>query len=313
MRFTRAGLAFLGALALGSCGANGPFGLNPQPSGGYVVTSQQTGKVLNTSLANPFIVSGGSFAIQVTEPHLSGPPNARITAWTAPFNIPCFVPHLLPGTDVFQFTADNAAPISNPTQINPCSPFAVTGGFSTSEETVTFTDNHGNTGNFYYQIAGSTTTSGGGGGGTGSASNTVASIALSWDGTVPTTGGTCGAYLLTVTAFDSAGAQIIGQTYTNPITLSTSDYFASGFSTATAGVIPAPPPAAEDCLHDGVNPGGSPSLVVPDTNTPSVVYFKPINASGSTIITATAIGATQINTTITISNVAKKPLSIPRK
>jgi len=189
MRFTRAGLALLGALALSSCGANGPFGLNPQPSGGFVVTSQQSGKVLTTSLANPFIVSGGSFAVQVTEPHLTSPPNVRITAWTAPGNVPCFVPHMLPGTNVFQFTADNGATQTNTPTINPCSPFAFAGGYSTSEETVTFTDNHGNTGNFYYQIANSTT-----GSGTGAASNTVATIALAWDGEVPTTGGTCGAY-----------------------------------------------------------------------------------------------------------------------
>jgi hypothetical protein len=313
MRFTRAGLALLGALALSSCGANGPFGLNPQPSGGFVVTSQQSGKVLTTSLANPFIVSGGSFAIQVTEPHLSGPPNVRITAWTAPGNVPCFEPHLLPGTNVFQFTADNGATQSSTPAVNPCSPFAFAGGYSTSEETVTFTDNHGNTGNFYYQIANSTT-----GSGTGATSNIVATIALAWDGEVPTTGGTCGAYLLLVTAFDSTGAQIIGQAYANPITLSTSNLYTSGFSTATSGVAPAPPPAGENCTDIAgqpiPNPGGTPTLVVPNTTTPSVVYWQPAAAgSGPTVITATAIGATQISTTITISNVAKKPLSVRRK
>ena len=72
MRLTRAGLAMVSILALNACGANGILGLNPQPTGGVTITNQQTGKVLNTSFANPYIVSGGSFAVNVAEPQFVG-------------------------------------------------------------------------------------------------------------------------------------------------------------------------------------------------------------------------------------------------
>jgi hypothetical protein len=308
MRLTRAGLAMVSILALNACGANGILGLNPQPTGGVTITNQQTGKVLNTSFANPYIVSGGSFAVNVAEPHFNGQFGVKVISWTAPFNIPCFVPTPLPqpNNNIFQFVAVNAASASSPTAASPCSSFAVSTGYTTDEETATFTDNKGHAVNFSYQIANTASSSG-----SGSGSNTVASIALAWNGDVPTTGGTCGAYLLTVTAFDSTGAQIIGQSYTNPITLSTSNYYTSGFSTATAGLEPAPPPSAEDCtdiLGQPIpGPGGTPTLVIPNTTTPAVVYWQPAAAgTGATIITATAVGATQISQSITISNALRK-------
>jgi len=308
MRLTRAGLAMVSILALNACGANGILGLNPQPTGGVTITNQQTGKVLNTSFANPYIVSGGSFAVNVAEPHFNGAFGVKVISWTAPFNIPCFQPTALPApnNNIFQFVAVNAASASSPTAASPCSSFAVSTGYTTDEETATFTDNKGHAINFFYQIANTASSSG-----SGSGSNTVASIALSWSGEVPTTGGTCGAYLLNVTAFDSTGTQIIGQSYTNPITLSTSNYYTSGFSTATAGLAPAPAPAAEDCTDEPPapipGPGGTPTLVVPNTTTPTVVYWQPAAAaSGPTVITAQAAGATEVSAEITISNALRK-------
>jgi hypothetical protein len=296
-------------LALNACGANGILGLNPQPTGGVTITDQQTGKALNTSFANPFIVSGGSFAVNVAEPHFNGQFGVKVISWTAPFNIPCFQPTPLPAPNgnIFQFVAVNAASAANPTAASPCSAFAVSTGYTTDEETATFTDNKGHAVNFFYQIANTASS-------TGSGSATVASIVLSWNGAVPTDvtgqpGDTCGAYLLTVTAFNAAGAQIIGQSYTNQITLSTSNFNTSGFSTAVAGLEPAPPPAGETCSNVPPipGPGGTPTLVVPNTTTPSVVYWQPAASfSGPTVITATAIGVTPVSASITISNALRK-------
>jgi hypothetical protein len=311
MRFTRAGLAMVSILALNACGANGILGLNPQPTGGVTITDQQTGKTLTTSLANPFIVSGGSFAVSLAEPHFNGQFGVKVISWTAPFNIPCFQPTALaaPNGNIFQFVAVNAASAADPTEASPCSSFAVSTGYTTDEETATFTDNKGHAVNFFYQIANTSSASG-----SGSGSATVASITLAWNGAVPTDvsgdpGDTCGAFLLTVTAFNAAGAQIIGQSYTNPITLSTSNYNTSGFSTAVAGLVPAPSPAGETCSNVPPipGPGGTSTLVVPNTTTPSVVYWQPAAAfSGPTVITATAIGVTPVSAQIQISNALRK-------
>jgi hypothetical protein len=158
MRFTRAVAAFICAITMTGCGSGGLLNLNPQPNGNIVITNATSGAALQTTLAQPFVVTGGGFSIGIAEAHFSGPYQVSVTSWTAPFSIPCFVPHYVNQTDktnVVRFSADNAAPVATPTQANPCAAFVGANGLSTTdEETATFTDGHGHTAQLFYQIAG---------------------------------------------------------------------------------------------------------------------------------------------------------------
>jgi hypothetical protein len=147
MRFIRAVAALLCAAGMTGCGAGGLLNLNPQPDGNIVITNATTGETLQTTQANPLVVTGGGFSIGIAENHFNGPYKLTVTNWTAGFSVPCFVPHYVDQTNktnVVKFSADNAAPVASPTQPNPC----VAG----DEETATIIDGHGHTVLFFYQI-----------------------------------------------------------------------------------------------------------------------------------------------------------------
>jgi hypothetical protein len=131
-----------------------------------------------------------------------------------------------------------------------------------------------------------------------SASTVVNTIALTWNGAAPTRAN-CGAFNLNVKAYNASGVQILSSSYSNPITLSTNSAIWSGFSTVTAGIPPAPTPAALACGRETTIPPtppvvGTPTLVVPNTATPTAVYYDGIWDTfvngGQTTITASALG-----------------------
>jgi hypothetical protein len=135
------------ALALAGCSSST---FNPQPDGNITITDATTGKVLQTSSTTPYIVDSGSFSLGIYEDHFGGPYSVKVIQWTAPFNVPCFVPHYVSTaqqTNVVSFTSDNGAPESDPTQPNPCS----NNGF-VDEETAYIADSKGHGTNFYYQL-----------------------------------------------------------------------------------------------------------------------------------------------------------------
>ncbi len=155
MRILRIGIPTLVTLALTACGANGILGLNPRPAGDIVVTNAVSGATLQTTFAQPFLVSGGVFSIGIAEKLFSGPYKITVTTWTAPFNIPCFVPHYVTSStqvNVVQFTADNASPVTALTTPSPCNPFTASGFQQTDEETVEILDTDGHSVNFFYKI-----------------------------------------------------------------------------------------------------------------------------------------------------------------
>jgi hypothetical protein len=275
MRFTRAVFALVCAVIMTGCGSGGLLNLNPQPDGNIVVTDATSGAVLQTTSASPFLVSGGGFSIGLTESHFSGPFNVSVSKWTAPFNISCFVPHYVDQTDktnVVKFSADNASPVTAPTQPSPCNPFYGTNGtLQTDAETATINDGRGHSIKFYYQIASAS-----------SNPTTPSRISLSWSGPSPA-GQACGAYILNVGAVDSTGKAIV-TTSANPITLSTTGGNYMGFSTATStGSVTCPQNA-------GGSPGGTPTLQLLATPAQVLVYFNGYNASAVTTITATSVG-----------------------
>jgi hypothetical protein len=137
-----------GALAAGLAGcSSSTFGLTPQPDGNIVVSNSVTGATLTTTYANPFLVSSGSFSLGIYENHFGGPYTVTVTQWTANFNLPCFVPHYVSTaeqTNVVQFTSDNGAPPTDPTEPNPC--------INGDEETAIISDSKGHSVNFYYEL-----------------------------------------------------------------------------------------------------------------------------------------------------------------
>ncbi len=115
-------------LPLGACsggGGGGFLGLNPGPNGDITLTDATSGKVLTTSATNPELVTGGRFAIGITEAHFGGPYSVTLTGSK---NVPtaangntvyqyyysgsCFEPHFQydpnSATNVVTFSADNA-------------------------------------------------------------------------------------------------------------------------------------------------------------------------------------------------------------
>ncbi len=155
MRLWLLGMLVLPLLALTACGAGGLLNLSPKPDGNIVVTNSVSGSTLITSAAVPAVVTGGGFSIGITEAHFSGPYTVTVTNWTAPFNIPCFVPHFIATgtqTNIVRFSADNAAPSANPTQPSPCNTFRTTSGIAYDEESVLIGDNDGHVVNFYYSL-----------------------------------------------------------------------------------------------------------------------------------------------------------------
>jgi hypothetical protein len=73
MRFTRAVAAFICAATMTGCGSGGLLNLNPQPDGNILITNTTSGATLQTTLAQPFVVTGGGFSIGIAEDHFSGP------------------------------------------------------------------------------------------------------------------------------------------------------------------------------------------------------------------------------------------------
>jgi hypothetical protein len=155
MRFIRVGTGIFCLVLLTACGTNGILGLNPKPDGDIVITNSANGALLQTTAAKPYVVSGGAFSLGITENYFTGPYLVTVIAWTAPFNIPCFVPHYVDQnakTNVVDFTADNAAPVTAPTQASPCNSFVVNGVTQLDQETVRISDNDGHVVNFYYKV-----------------------------------------------------------------------------------------------------------------------------------------------------------------
>jgi hypothetical protein len=147
MRSLRTLLA-AGALStvLAGCSSS-TFGLTPQPNGDITITNALNGQVLQTSQTNPFQVDSGSFSIGVYEKYFGGPYTVTVSQWTAPFNIPCFVPETVSTvqqTNVVTFTSQNGAPVTNPTQPNPC--------IDGDQETAIISDSKGHSVNFVYQL-----------------------------------------------------------------------------------------------------------------------------------------------------------------
>jgi hypothetical protein len=142
-------LAGVLAATLTGCSSSA-FGLTPQPDGNIVVTNYQTGATIASTLANPYMVSAGSFAIGISEDHFGGPYTVNVVQWTADFNIPCFVPHYVDSsnqTNVVSFRSDNGAPVTDPTEPNPC--------IQGDEETAQIADSKGHTVQFYYELTAS--------------------------------------------------------------------------------------------------------------------------------------------------------------
>ncbi len=297
MRFVRFIVTTLAAFIFASCGSGGVFNLNPQPDGNIVLTNATTGATLQTTLANPFIVTGGAFSIGITEDHFSGPYTVAVTAWTAPFNISCFVSHYIDQTDktnVVKFAADNAAPVTAPTQPSPCNPFAgLNGTTQTDEETAQINDGKGHTVSFYYKVAGVAPSGG---------STVATGLAVSWSGPNPS-GSACGAYVLNVGAVNASGTAV-STTSANPITLSTTGGGYMGFSAASAASA-----ASFACpLSTGTgSPGGTPTLQLTATPAQALVYFNGFSSAPSTTITASSVGLPPV--TLTVANSAPSPSS----
>jgi hypothetical protein len=156
MRLIRFGLSLGCTAILAGCGANGILGLTPKPDGNIVLTNAVSGAAIQTSLASPMMIGDGSFSIGITENYFSGPYTITVESWTAPFNIPCFVPHYVDSsskTNVVRFQPDNAAPVTTPTQPSPCNEFTNGGGLQTDEETALITDNDGHQVKLFYKIS----------------------------------------------------------------------------------------------------------------------------------------------------------------
>jgi hypothetical protein len=142
--------------ALTACGANGVLGLNPKPDGNIVLTNASTNALIVSSAASPFMVTSGGFSIGITENYFSGPYTVNVISWSAPFNIPCFVPHYISSTtktNVVKFAEDNATPVTDLTQPSPCNPFVSNDKTQTDAETAQISDNDGHTINFYYKLS----------------------------------------------------------------------------------------------------------------------------------------------------------------
>jgi len=283
-------MALICAVSMAGCGSGGLLNLNPQPNGNIVITNATTGATLQTTLAKPFLVPGGAFSIGITEDHFSGPYTISISTWTAPFSMSCFVPHYIDQTDktnVVSFTADNASPVTAPTQPSPCNPFVGTNGATqTDEETAQITDGKGHTATFYYQIAGATP-------GSVSTPTAAAKLAVSWSGPSPTAAA-CGAYVLNVSAVSAKGTAV-PTSAANAITLSTTGGGYMGFSTATSGA------AGFTCTGSPPvgSPGGTASLQLTSSPTQVLVYFNGFNAAASTTITASSVGLPPVILAIT--------------
>jgi hypothetical protein len=156
MRTFRTGLILCFAFLLSACGAGGILGLQTHPNGNIVLTNATNGATLQTSFASPFSVTSGGFSIGITEGNFGGPYTVTVVSWTAPFNIPCFVPHYADAnnaTNVVKFTADNAAPLTDLAQPSPCGQFYTTSGFQYDEETAHIADSDGHVVSFYYKLA----------------------------------------------------------------------------------------------------------------------------------------------------------------
>ena len=155
MHILRIGISAMLTLTLTACGANGVLGLNPRPAGNIVITDAISGATLQTTFAQPYLVTNPAFSIGIAENLFSGPYQVTVTTWTAPFNIPCFVPHYVTSStrvNVVQFTADNATPVTAPGTPSPCNAFVANGIQQTDEETVQIFDKDGHTVNFFYKI-----------------------------------------------------------------------------------------------------------------------------------------------------------------
>jgi hypothetical protein len=282
MRFTRFIVTIVGTLLFTSCGAGGVFNLNPQPSGDIVLTNPVSGAALQTTLANPFIVPAGAFSVGITENNFSGPYNVSVSAWTAAFNVSCYVPHLIDGTDktnVVKFSADNAAPVTAPTQPSRCNSWITsTGATQTDEETAQFNDGKGHSTTLYYKMTGAIAAPSG-----PTTATTPASLVLSWTGPKPSATA-CGAYVLNVTALNAAGTAI-QTSAANPITLSTTGGGYMGFSSASSATA-----ATFACPGTTGSPGGTPTLQLTASPGQVLVYFNGLSAAATTTITASSVG-----------------------
>jgi hypothetical protein len=169
----------LAALAAGCSGSGGGGGILDSPGGSIVLTDAVSGKVLNTSESNPYLVADLAFTIDATESHFAGPYNVKIISETNvptasnggvpygyDFSEPCFTVSqdatLTSASVPITFTGSNAngmpasypddglpspgpsgAPVSTTGQGNPC--------HSGEFEVALIQDNDGHSVKFYYE------------------------------------------------------------------------------------------------------------------------------------------------------------------
>jgi len=170
--------ALAGCAALGACTGSGGGGILDRPGGDITVSDAVSGKVLSTSLANPYLVGANlRFTIDVLESHFAGPYTVNIVsemnvptasnggvAYGYTFNEPCFVvtqnAPITTQTVSLTFAGSNANgqpgayPVGGVPTAGPGGTVSTSSGdpcHSGELETAQIADSDGHSVNFYYE------------------------------------------------------------------------------------------------------------------------------------------------------------------